>query len=144
MLCKHQSVFVNTRKSHWIFNNLATESVQQTMVSGAKDRVLEDEFGGTSLAILSLLLYYWRLSSALFISLISFRTRDDLTEFEDGQDKSHFPLPEGIVAGMGEDASGAEDDHLVDGVLLYGMVDFAAGTAPVAWSQAVSVEGQTC
>jgi len=59
MLCKHQSVFVDTRKRQWIFENLATESAQQTIVCSAECRVLKDEFGSLSLAMLSLLFDYW-------------------------------------------------------------------------------------
>jgi len=41
-----------------------------------------------------------------------------LTEFEDGEDESHFPPPEEMIAGEVEDTGRTEDDHLVDGVLL--------------------------
>jgi hypothetical protein len=56
MLCKHKSVFVDVQESHWIFDNLGSESFQQTMISGAKGRILEDEFKDTSVTVLSLLL----------------------------------------------------------------------------------------
>jgi hypothetical protein len=56
MLCKHKSVFVDVQESHWIFDNLGSESFQQTMISGAKGRILEDEFKDTSVTVPSLLL----------------------------------------------------------------------------------------
>ena len=55
----------------------------------------------------------------------------NLTEFEDGEDKRHLPLPEEMVAGEAKHASGTEDDHLVDVVLLNRMMHLAASTAPI-------------
>lgn len=45
-----------------------------------------------------------------------------------------------MIAGEVEDAGGTEDDHLVDGVLLNGMLDVVARTTPVDRSQTISAE----
>jgi hypothetical protein len=39
-------------------------------------------------------------------------------------------LPKEMLAGVVEDAGGSEDDHLLDSVVLDGMADLIASTAP--------------
>ena len=63
------------------------------------------------------------------------------TEFEDGEDESHLLPPEEMIAGEVEDAGRTEDDHLVDAVLLNGMVDLVARTTPVDRRQTISARG---
>lgn len=129
MLSKHQSVFIDQHKGHWIFDNDATKSIQQTMIGSNKCWVLENEFRDLGLAVLSLLFYY--LMSNISIGSWWDIMGSKLTEFEDGEDKGQFVLPEEMVAGVAEDAGGTDDDHCVDGVLFDGMVDLIASNTPV-------------
>lgn len=114
------------------------------MISNAEGKVLEDESRDAAFAILSLLFDYWHLPSALILFRIGNSCTANPTEFKDGEDKSHLPPPEAMVAAEVEDAGGTEDDHLVDGVLLNGMMHLIARTAPVDRCQAVSAEEKSC
>jgi hypothetical protein len=122
-------VFINQQKSHWIFDNDATKSIQQTMISSDKCWVLEDEFRDLGLADLGLLFYY--LTSDISIGSWWEIVERMLTKFEDGEDEGQFVLPEEMVAAVAEDASGTENDHFVNGVLSDGVVDLIASTTPV-------------